>query len=50
MLNTVNALADVKFDVILSNSFAARPTAWAEVDGAYRRKMFAELSARLSRA
>jgi hydroxyacylglutathione hydrolase len=50
MLTTVNALAGVKFDVILSNSFAARPTAWAEVDGAYRRKMFGELSARLSRA
>ncbi len=50
MLNTVNALAGVKFDVILSNSFAASPIAWAEVDGAYRRKMFAELSARLSRA
>jgi len=48
MLTTVNVLAGVKFDVILSNSFAASPTAWAEVDGTYRRKMFAELSARLS--
>jgi len=50
MLNTVNAVASVEFDVILSNSFAARPSAWAEADGAYRRKMFGELSARLSRA
>jgi hypothetical protein len=49
MLGTVDALSRVEFDVILSNSFAASPTAWMEVDGGHRRKMFADLRARLSR-
>jgi hypothetical protein len=49
MLKTVDALSRVEFDVILSNSFAASPTAWMQVDGKYRRKMFADLRARLSR-
>jgi hypothetical protein len=49
MLKTVNALARVEFDVILSNSFAALPQAWFEVDGAHRTQMFAELGARLAR-
>lgn len=49
MLMTIDALSRVEFDVILSNSFASTPTAHREVDGAYRRKMFADLRARLAR-
>lgn len=43
MLRTVQALAALEFHVILSNSFAATPTAWIEVDPTYRKKMFGEL-------
>jgi glyoxylase-like metal-dependent hydrolase (beta-lactamase superfamily II) len=50
MQNTVAALAAVDFDTILSNSFAAEPTAWLDVDAASRAQMFAELGARLKRS
>jgi hypothetical protein len=48
MLRTVHTLADLAFDVILSNSFAATPVAWVESDPAYRQAMVAELAASLS--
>ncbi len=48
MRKTIDALARIDCDVILSNSFAATPTAWVEVDGAYRKKMFGGLRARLA--
>jgi glyoxylase-like metal-dependent hydrolase (beta-lactamase superfamily II) len=47
MLHTVNELAKLDFDVILSNSFAALPAAWFEVTAASRRKIFAEVRKRL---
>jgi len=48
MLRTVQMLADLAFDVILSNSFAATPVAWVESDPASRQAMVAELAASLS--
>ncbi|HEY3812612.1 MAG TPA: hypothetical protein VGL66_05265 [Caulobacteraceae bacterium] len=47
MLETVRALAKIKFDVILSNSFAATPTPWRTVDAKARVMMFRELEAGL---
>ena len=36
-------LADLDFDVILSNSFACTPSAWVEVNSKSRKKIFADL-------
>jgi hypothetical protein len=47
MLRTVQMLAEIEFDVILSNSFASTPVAWVECDPVYRQTMFASLAARL---
>jgi len=44
MRRTIEALAALRFDVILSNSFAATPTAWLEAPPQYRNSMFADLS------
>jgi glyoxylase-like metal-dependent hydrolase (beta-lactamase superfamily II) len=43
MLRTVNELAKLDFDVILSNSFAALPAAWFEVTAKSRKKIFDEV-------
>lgn len=43
MRRTVQTLSDLSFDVILSNSFAATPVAWLEVDAASRLAMCREL-------
>ena len=43
MRRTVQLLAELDFDVILSNSFAATPVAWIEIDPDSRRTMFAKL-------
>jgi glyoxylase-like metal-dependent hydrolase (beta-lactamase superfamily II) len=48
MRETVRALAKVKFDVILSNSFAAKPNAWFEMNARDRLAMFKALDAELS--
>jgi len=48
MLRTVQALGELKFDVILSNSFAAAPAAWVESDRSYRERMFARLASSLT--
>jgi len=48
MRRTVETLAALPFDVILSNSFAATPTGWLEAPPEYRKAMFAELSRSLS--
>lgn len=42
MLRTIDELAKLDFDVILSNSFMALPTAWFEVTAASRKKIFDE--------
>jgi glyoxylase-like metal-dependent hydrolase (beta-lactamase superfamily II) len=47
MLDTVRALSKVKFDVILSNSFAATPAPWREIDARGRAAMFKALEAGL---
>jgi glyoxylase-like metal-dependent hydrolase (beta-lactamase superfamily II) len=47
LLESLEILARLEFDVILSNSFAAAPTAWLEVDAAGRKAMFAALRKRL---
>jgi len=49
MLQTVETLATLKFDVILSNSFAATPPPWRDVNGPYRKKMFADLALSLGK-
>lgn len=49
MLRTIEKLAALRFDVILSNSFAATPTGWMEASPQYRKAMFAELTQSLSR-
>lgn len=46
-LTTLNFLAKLEFDVILSNSFACTPKAWFEVDAAARKTMFVDLRKRL---
>jgi hydroxyacylglutathione hydrolase len=43
MARTLRLLATVKFEVILSNSFAATPLAWLEVTPAARSKIFTGL-------
>ena len=48
MRRTIEKLAALRFDVILSNSFAATPTGWLEAPPEYRKAMFAELSRSLS--
>ena len=48
MRRTIETLAALRFDVILSNSFAATPTGWLDAPPEYRRAMFAELSRSLS--
>jgi glyoxylase-like metal-dependent hydrolase (beta-lactamase superfamily II) len=48
MRRTIEKLAALHFDVILSNSFAATPTGWLETPPKYRKAMFAELSRSLS--
>ena len=48
MLQTVQLLSSIAFDVILSNSFASSPQPWVEVDAKYRREMFEDLTSRLS--
>jgi len=48
MRRTIETLAALQFDVILSNSFAATPTGWLETPPNYRNSMFAELSRSLS--
>ncbi len=48
MRRTVETLAALPFDVILSNSFAATPTGWLDAPPEYRKDMFAQLSRSLS--
>jgi glyoxylase-like metal-dependent hydrolase (beta-lactamase superfamily II) len=48
MRRTIGNLEALRFDVILSNSFAATPTGWLEAPPKYRKAMFAELSRSLS--
>lgn len=48
MRETVRALSKLKFDVILSNSFAATPTPWLKVDARGRTAMFKALEAELA--
>ena len=48
MARTLQFLATVKFDVILSNSFAAGPAAWLEVTPQARSKIFTALLGSLS--
>jgi len=48
MARTVRLLATVKFDVILSNSFAAAQLAWLEVTAQSRAGLFAEVLDRLT--
>jgi hydroxyacylglutathione hydrolase len=48
MARTLQLLATVKFDVILSNSFAANPVAWREVTAQARPRMFGDLLASLT--
>lgn len=43
MRRTIQKLSSLQFDVILSNSFAATPTAWLDAPPQYRKTMFAEL-------
>jgi glyoxylase-like metal-dependent hydrolase (beta-lactamase superfamily II) len=45
---TIEKLAALRFDVILSNSFAATPTGWLATPPQYRKAMFAELSRSLT--
>jgi len=47
MRESLQTLAALEFDVILSNSFAAVPHAWLEVDHASRAAMFDDLFGRL---
>lgn len=49
MLRTINEVAKLDFDVILSNSFAALPAAWFEVTAASRKTIFAEVRKTLGR-
>lgn len=48
MARTVQTLAGITFDVILSNSFTATPVAWLDCDHEYRQTMFAKLGASLT--
>ena len=48
MRETVRSLSKLAFDVILSNSFAATPTPWREVDARERAAMFKTLEASLA--
>ena len=48
MRRTIEKLAALRFDVILSNSFAATPTGWLDAPPKYRAAMFAELSRSLT--
>ena len=47
MRESIQELAALEFDVILSNSFAAKPYAWLEIDTAGRAAMVENLLARL---
>jgi len=49
MRRTIEKLAALRFDVILSNSFAATPTGWLDAPPNYRKAMFAELMRSLER-
>jgi len=44
---TIGLLRGIEFDVILSNSFAATPAAWLEVDIRSRRRLFDSIEAEL---
>jgi glyoxylase-like metal-dependent hydrolase (beta-lactamase superfamily II) len=48
MRRTIEKLAALPFDVILSNSFAATPSGWMEAPPQYRKAMFADLRRSLS--
>lgn len=48
MRETMKALSGLRFDVILSNSFASTPVAWLEVSARGRAAMFAELDRSLA--
>lgn len=48
MRESMRQLAKFDADVILSNSFAATPTAWIEVSPGARTKLFADLDRRLA--
>jgi glyoxylase-like metal-dependent hydrolase (beta-lactamase superfamily II) len=48
MRDSMKLLATLDADVILSNSFAATPTAWIEVSPSTRAQLFAELDRRLA--
>jgi len=48
MLETVRTLSKIKFDVILSNSFAASPTVWRTPDARARAQMFKVLERELA--
>jgi glyoxylase-like metal-dependent hydrolase (beta-lactamase superfamily II) len=48
MRESMQELAALEFDVILSNSFAAKPHAWREMDVAGRAAMFDDVLTRLS--
>ncbi|MES2583940.1 MAG: hypothetical protein V4627_14555 [Pseudomonadota bacterium] len=48
MSASLKKLASIEFDVILSNSFAAAPCAWVEVNSKDRRAMFVDLQSRLA--
>ena len=48
MRRTIEKLSALRFDVILSNSFAATPSGWLEAPPQYRKAMFAELSRSLT--
>jgi hydroxyacylglutathione hydrolase len=47
MRRTIELMATLDFDVILSNSFAAAPRAWVEVDARSRAAVFADILKRL---
>ena len=47
MIRTVELIATLDFDVIVSNSFAAAPFAWLEVDARARKKLCAGVLQRL---
>jgi hypothetical protein len=49
MARTINLLSTVKFDVILSNSFAAVPVPWLEVTPKTRSKILSDVLDELSR-
>jgi glyoxylase-like metal-dependent hydrolase (beta-lactamase superfamily II) len=46
MRETIDSLSQIDFDVILSNSFAASPSAWLEMNRTLKQRMFTELQAK----